>query len=126
MTVLFTDIRDFTTISEQHSPEAVVDMLSAYFQAMNVVVQRHNGVIVQYLGDSIYAMWNAPAENPDHVDDGCRCTLALKAAIDALTRRTRRPGGPNSSPASGSTPALPSSAASARRSDGNTRRWATR
>jgi adenylate cyclase len=84
VTVLFTDIRDFTTISEQHSPEQVVDMLSVYFQAMNAVVQRHNGVIVQYLGDSIYAMWNAPTENANHVQDGCRCTLALKAEIDRL------------------------------------------
>ena len=94
VTVLFTDIRDFTTISEQASPEAVVDMLSAYFQAMNVVVQRHNGVIVQYLGDSIYAMWNAPTENPDHVADGCRCTLELKAAIDALNAGNIREGRP--------------------------------
>jgi adenylate cyclase len=94
VTVLFTDIRDFTTISEQHSPEAVVDMLSAYFQTMNVVVQRHNGVIVQYLGDSIYAMWNAPAENPHHVEDGCRCTLALKAAIDAFNAANAEAGRP--------------------------------
>lgn len=94
VTVLFTDIRDFTTISEAHSPEEVVDMLSVYFQAMNAVVQRHNGVIVQYLGDSIYAMWNAPAENPDHVEDGCRCTLALKAAIDRLNAENLVAGRP--------------------------------
>lgn len=94
VTVLFTDIRDFTTISEQHSPEEVVDMLSAYFQAMNEVVQRHNGIIVQYLGDSIYAMWNAPTENPNHVIDGCRCTLALKAEIDAFNAANARAGKP--------------------------------
>jgi adenylate cyclase len=61
---------------------------------MNAVVQRHSGVIVQYLGDSIYAMWNAPAENPDHVADGCRCTLALKAAIDRLNAENVRAGRP--------------------------------
>jgi adenylate cyclase len=94
VTVLFTDIRDFTTISEQRSPEEVVDMLSVYFQAMNAVVQRHNGVIVQYLGDSIYAMWNAPTENADHVGDGCRCTLALKAAIDRLNAENLAAGRP--------------------------------
>jgi adenylate cyclase len=94
VTVLFTDIRDFTTISERHSPEEVVAMLSAYFQVMNATVQRHNGVIVQYLGDSIYAMWNAPAENPDHVADGCRCTLALKAAIDRLNAENAAAGRP--------------------------------
>jgi adenylate cyclase len=94
VTVLFTDIRDFTTISEQHSPEEVVDMLTAYFETINVIVGRHNGVIVQYLGDSIYAMWNAPTENTDHVADGCRCTLALKAAIDRLNAENVAAGRP--------------------------------
>jgi adenylate cyclase len=94
VTVLFTDIRDFTTISEQHSPEDVVDMLGAYFQTMNDIVERHNGVIVQYLGDSIYAMWNAPAANPDHVQDGCRCALALSAAVDRLNADNLRAGRP--------------------------------
>lgn len=82
VTLLFTDIRDFTTISEQHSPEEIVDMLTAYFKTINVVVERNRGVIVQYLGDSIYAMWNAPTENADHVADACRCALDLKAEID--------------------------------------------
>src|SRR5690606_24727972 len=72
----------------------VVDMLTAYFQTMNTVVKRNNGVIVQYLGDSIYAMWNAPAENPDHVRDGCRCALELKAAIDALNAENAKAGRP--------------------------------
>jgi adenylate cyclase len=94
VTVLFTDIRDFTTISERHSPEEVVEMLTAYFETMNVIVERHNGVIVQYLGDSIYAMWNAPTENADHVDDGCRCTLELKSAIDELNAENARSGKP--------------------------------
>ncbi|HEY6631466.1 MAG TPA: adenylate/guanylate cyclase domain-containing protein [Rhizobiaceae bacterium] len=94
VTVLFTDIRDFTTISEQHSPEEVVDILSVYFQAVNAIVQRHNGVIVQYMGDGVCAMWNAPTENPDHVGDGCRCTLALKAAIDRLNAENLAAGRP--------------------------------
>lgn len=94
VTVLFSDIRDFTTISEQHTPEQVVDMLTAYFEAMNTVVKRNKGVIVQYLGDSIYAMWNAPTDNADHVADGARCALELKAAIDRLNAenlKSRRP-----------------------------------
>ncbi|MDQ6432565.1 adenylate/guanylate cyclase domain-containing protein [Mesorhizobium sp. LHD-90] len=94
VTVLFTDIRDFTTISEQHSPEEVVGMLSVYFDTMNPIVERHNGAIIQYLGDSIYAMWNAPLADPAHVDDACRCALELKAAIDELNLRCRREGRP--------------------------------
>ena len=94
VTVLFTDIRDFTTISESRSPEEVVALLTSYFELMNGIVERHNGVIVQYLGDSIYAMWNAPEPDPDHVDDGCRCTLALKAGIDELNQANRAAGLP--------------------------------
>ena len=94
VTALFTDIRDFTTISERHSPEDVVGMLSTYFDLMNPIVERHNGVIVQYLGDSIYAMWNAPVADPTHVDDACRCALELKAAIDSFNEANRLAGRP--------------------------------
>ncbi|MDW6022892.1 adenylate/guanylate cyclase domain-containing protein [Mesorhizobium sp. BAC0120] len=94
ITVLFTDIRDFTTISESRTPEEVVALLSTYFELMNGIVERHGGVIVQYLGDSIYAMWNAPDPDPDHVDNACRCTLTLKAGIDALNEGNRMAGLP--------------------------------
>ena len=94
VTILFTDIRDFTTISERHSPEEVVSLLSGYFQLMNDIVERHNGVIVQYLGDSIYAMWNAPTPDLEHVDDGCRCALALKVGVDQFNAGNRESGLP--------------------------------
>ena len=94
VTILFTDIRDFTTISERHSPEDVVGMLSSYFELMNDIVERSNGVIVQYLGDSIYAMWNAPTPDAEHVADACRCALELKAAIDGMNARNRAAGRP--------------------------------
>lgn len=94
VTVLFTDIQDFTTISEQHSPEEVVDLLSTYFERMNALVEQHGGVIVQYIGDSIFGMWNAPVADPLHVEKGCRCALALKAAIDDLNRANRAAGRP--------------------------------
>jgi adenylate cyclase len=94
VTVLFTDIRDFTTISESRTPEEVVALLTAYFEQLNQIVERHNGVIVQYLGDSIYAMWNAPEPDPDHVDDACRCVLALKEGVAALNDENRAAGLP--------------------------------
>ncbi|MER2535226.1 MAG: adenylate/guanylate cyclase domain-containing protein [Rhizobiaceae bacterium] len=81
VTILFTDIRDFTTISEQRTPEEVVELLSGYFEMMNGIVEAHGGVIIQYLGDSIYAMWNAPTPDADHVEHGCRCALALALGV---------------------------------------------
>ncbi|MBY3036331.1 adenylate/guanylate cyclase domain-containing protein [Rhizobium laguerreae] len=94
VTVLFTDIRDFTTISEQHSPEDVVDTLSAYFELLNTIAERHGGTVVQYLGDSIFVMWNAPVPDARHAENGCRCALAMKAAIDELNEANRRNGRP--------------------------------
>lgn len=81
VTVLFSDIKDFTTISERHSPESVVLGLSAYFDLMNREVEDNQGSIVQFLGDSIYAMWNAPVAEVDHAAHGCRCALDLAAAV---------------------------------------------
>lgn len=94
VTVLFTDIRDFTTVSERHAPEDVVALLATYFERLNGVVEAHDGVIVQYLGDSIYAMWNAPEADPDHVGKACRCTLALVSAVAALNAENRAAGLP--------------------------------
>ncbi len=92
ITVLFTDIRDFTTISEQRSPEEVVELLSVYFELLNEIVEQHDGTIVQYLGDSIFAMWNAPTRDEHHVAKALRCGLAMKAAIDDMNAVNARCG----------------------------------
>jgi adenylate cyclase len=94
VTALFTDIRDFTTISERNSPEDVVDTLSAYFELLNTIAERNGGTVVQYLGDSIFVMWNAPVQDDSHAEHGCRCALAMKAAIDTLNEENRRTGRP--------------------------------
>ena len=94
VTVLFTDIRDFTSISEQHSPEDVVDTLSAYFEVLNTIAERNGGTVVQYLGDSIFVMWNAPVQDIRHAENGCRCALAMKAAVDGLNEGYRKNGRP--------------------------------
>ncbi len=92
--MLFTDIRDFTAISEQHSPEDVVDTLSAYFELLNTIAERNGGTVVQYLGDSIFVMWNAPVQDDRHAENGCRCALAMKAAVDGLNEENTRNGHP--------------------------------
>ncbi|WP_425665625.1 adenylate/guanylate cyclase domain-containing protein [Sinorhizobium fredii] len=94
VTVLFTDIRDFTTIAEQHPPEDVVDILSAYFELLNQIAERHGGTVVQYLGDSVFVMWNAPIPDADHVEHGCCCALAMKTAVDGLNEKSRSNGRP--------------------------------
>jgi adenylate cyclase len=94
VTVLFTDIRDFTTISEEHAPEEVVALLSSYFETLNGIVERHGGTIVQYMGDAVLAMWNAPLLDARHVENACFCALEMKAAIDVMNGANSAAGRP--------------------------------
>lgn len=94
VTALFTDIYDFTTISEHHSPEAVVAMLSDYFDIFSEVVAAHDGTIIQFLGDSVFAMWNAPVADPRHAEHACRCALAVEVRLDAFNAKQREKGLP--------------------------------
>jgi len=77
VSVLFADIRSFTTISEQLAPEAIVKMLNTYLSVMADAVVRHNGIVNKFAGDSIMAVWNAPQSQPEHA------LLAVKAAWEA-------------------------------------------
>ncbi|AWM27313.1 adenylate cyclase [Sinorhizobium fredii USDA 205] len=94
VTALFTDIYDFTTISEHHSPEAVVAMLSEYFDIFSEVVAAHDGTIIQFLGDSVFAMWNAPVADPRHAEHACRCALAVEERLEAFNAKQREKGLP--------------------------------
>ena len=94
ITVMFTDIRDFTTLSEENEPETVVALLSDYFDLMSRGVRECRGTIVQFLGDSVYAMWNAPVADQDHAADACRCALRLKADLYIFNAGQRQAGAP--------------------------------
>lgn len=75
ITVLFSDIRGFTTLSEKSTPEQVVELLNAYFTVQSGAVFTHEGTLDKYIGDAIMAFWGAPAEQPNH---------ALKAVAAAM------------------------------------------
>jgi adenylate cyclase len=94
VTALFTDIFDFTTISEKYPPEDVVTMLSTYFDIFTQAVGEHNGTIIQFLGDSVFAMWNAPIADADHAEHACRYALAVEAKLSAFNEEQRRRGLP--------------------------------
>jgi adenylate cyclase len=76
VTVLFSDIRDFTRFSEALPPRAVLEFLDGYFGHMAQVVKGHDGVVNKFLGDGMLAFWGVPDRNPAHAE------LALKAALD--------------------------------------------
>ncbi len=71
-----------------------MELLSEYFELLNRIVEDHNGTIIQFLGDSICAMWNAPIADSQHVDNACRCALALETGVHELNRRNRKAGLP--------------------------------
>jgi adenylate cyclase len=84
MTVLFSDVRDFTSISEGLTAEQLKDMMNAYLTAMTEVVQEHRGTIDKYIGDAIMAFWGAPVADPDHVRHGLEAGLEMQKRIRRL------------------------------------------
>lgn len=76
VTILFTDIEGFTTLSESLTPEEVLAQTSMYFEQMSFTIQANRGTIDKFIGDAIMAMWNAPSEDDMHIDNACRGTLA--------------------------------------------------
>ncbi|MSP67676.1 MAG: adenylate/guanylate cyclase domain-containing protein [Alphaproteobacteria bacterium] len=79
MTVMFTDLRGFTSISEEFisEPEALTRLLNRYFTAMTDRILEARGTIGKYMGDGIMAFWNAPLPDPDHARHACAAALEL-------------------------------------------------
>src|SRR4030095_3632513 len=84
MTVLFSDVRDFTSISEGLTPEGLKDMMNAYLTEMTEVIQEKRGTIDKYIGDAIMAFWGAPLNDADHAAHGVESALAMQARIRKL------------------------------------------
>lgn len=84
ITVLFSDIRGFTTLSENLAPDALTALLNRYLTPMTDVLLAHEATIDKYIGDAIMAFWNAPVDIPDHPRKACLAALGMAAAVDAL------------------------------------------
>ena len=83
LTILFADIRGFTSISETFSdaPEKLTHVINAFLTGMSQVIQTNSGTIDKYIGDNIMAFWNAPAEVEDHAYAAVHTTLEMKTAL---------------------------------------------
>lgn len=84
ITVLFSDIRGFTSFSEKHQPEEVVSLLNEYLGAMTDIVFEHEGTLDKFVGDAIMVLWGAPIGQPDHAERACRCALAMIEKLKKL------------------------------------------
>jgi adenylate cyclase len=83
-TVLFSDLRGFTTFCEGRTPDQVIDVLNRYLSEMSDAIMDHGGTLVAYMGDGIMAVFGAPLEQPDHAD------RAVAAAREMLGPRRER------------------------------------
>ncbi len=84
LTVLFSDIRDFTSISEGLEPLQLSQLLDIYLTHMTRVIYQQRGTVDKYIGDAIMAFWGAPIDNPRHADDGLRTALAMRGALQQV------------------------------------------
>jgi len=84
MTVLFADIRNFTTISEPMSATELKDMLNQFFTPMTEIIFKHRGTIDKYIGDLIMAFWGAPLKDKNHASHAIAAALDMQIAVDKL------------------------------------------
>jgi adenylate cyclase len=95
MTVLFSDIRGFTTISEAGEPEAITEQLNEYFSHMIELLLRHKGTFDKFVGDMIMGLFNAPLDDPDHADHAVQMGLAMLRELQTLNRKWESEGKPH-------------------------------
>ncbi len=84
VTVLFCDIRNFTTLSERIDAESLTALLNNFLTPMTEAVQENAGTIDKYIGDSIMAFWNAPLDDPQHAAHACQAALAMRGKLAVL------------------------------------------
>lgn len=84
LTVLFSDIRGFTTISEGLSPDDLVKLLNEYLTEMTDIVMHNRGLLDKYMGDAVMAVYGAPKHYPEHAEMACRTALEMMARLKEL------------------------------------------
>ena len=94
VTVMFSDIRGFTTISEKLDAQELAVFLNRYLSDMTKIVFERNGTLDKYIGDAVMAFWGAPFEQPDHAVQACRTALDMMARMRQLQKQWEAEGKP--------------------------------
>jgi class 3 adenylate cyclase len=92
VTILFSDIRAYSSLSEAMSPTQVIELLNRYFGAMSTVIDAERGTIIEFEGDAILAVFGAPIHQVDHADRATRTALAMQHALVVLNEEWRVDG----------------------------------
>jgi len=84
LSILFSDIRGFTTISENMEPEQIGRFMNTYLTQMSDIIMEHDGMVDKYIGDAVLAIWGAPMTDDDHMIKAVRSALAMIRSLKAL------------------------------------------
>lgn len=93
-TVMFADLRNFTPFVENNPPEEVISGMRAYFTAMHRAIRLHKGLVLQFVGDEIEAVFGVPVHFPDHADAAVRAALDMRKALEELNKERSARGYP--------------------------------
>lgn len=85
LTLLFADLRGFTSLSAELPPRIAYHLLGDVLEALTEAVMGHDGVLIDYYGDGLSALWNAPLDHPEHADAACRAGLQMLAELPAVS-----------------------------------------
>ena len=94
VTILFCDLRDYTTFAENRDPQEVVAFMNRYFAAMEPVIRTHGGVVIQFLGDEIEAVFGAPTPLEDHPDQAVKAAQEMQTGLHQLNHECQGKGIP--------------------------------
>jgi adenylate cyclase len=94
LTVLFSDVRGFTTISEGLEPDELATLMNKYLGAMTIVIRKHRGTLDKYIGDAIMAFWGAPVDDPEHAKNAVLTGLEMDIALRELNNNLVARGWP--------------------------------
>jgi len=92
LTIFFSDIADFTSISEHLSPESLVGQLGAYFEEVTGILIKGSGTVDKFIGDAVMGFWGAPIAQANHAELACQAALAAQESIQGLNRRWQDEG----------------------------------
>jgi class 3 adenylate cyclase len=94
VTILMSDLRGYTQLSEQSDPAVVVQILNGYLARMTDVIIEHGGTINEFIGDAIFAIFGAPLSYPDHAERAAACALAMQLAMTEVNQANAAHGWP--------------------------------
>lgn len=90
LTVMFTDIRNFTTISESMDPAELIRMMNDFLTPMTSAVLDNKGFVDKYMGDAMMTFWNAPVDMPQHAENACKAALEMASALQPVNAELKQ------------------------------------